>query len=77
MANGSVDITVHIDERLDAARLEAIAQRVRNSVGVESAVFHDAKPHFLLVRYDPAKTTADAVHSLISEQGVHAEMIGI
>jgi len=76
MAEGSVDITVHIDETLDATRLASIAERVRASVGVSSAVFHDSKPHFLLVRYDPAKTTSDVVHRLVSEQGVHAELIG-
>jgi hypothetical protein len=77
MANGSVDITVHIDETLDHARLQKVAEQVRNSVGVTAAVFHDTKPHFLLVQYDPAKLTSDALHHLFVEQGVHAEMIGL
>ena len=33
--------------------------------------------HFLLVRYDPAKIGSDAVFRLVTEQGVHAELIGI
>ena len=77
MGDGTVDVTVHIDEALDHARLETIAEQVRKGRGIASAVFHDTKPHFLLVRYDPAAIDAPAVHRLVTEQGVHAELIGI
>lgn len=77
MANDIVDLTVHIDEKLDHARLETVAERVRKGPGIASAVFHDTKPHFLLIRYDPAKTDAAGVHRLVTEQGVHAELIGL
>jgi hypothetical protein len=77
MANGTADVTVHIDETLDHVRLEAVAGWVRKGRGVASAVFHDTRPHFLLVRYDPAQTDADAIHRLVTEQGIHAEMIGL
>ena len=77
MGDGTVDVTVHIDETLDHARLEAIANHVRTGLGVASADFHDTRPHFLIVRYDPAKTHADAIFRLVADQGVHAELIGI
>lgn len=77
MAESTVDVTVHIDETLDHERLEAIAQHVRAGFGVTSAVFHDTRPHFLIVRYDSGKTGADAIFRLIKEHGVHAEVIGI
>ena len=77
MGDGSVDITVHIDETLDHARLEAVAERVRKGRGIVSAVFHDTRPHFLLVRYTPSAIDAIAVHRLVTEQGVHAELIGL
>ena len=77
MGENTVDVTVHIDETLDHARLEGIAEQVRKGTGVASAVFHDTRPHFLIVRYDPAKTDAHAVRSLVTDQGVHAELIGI
>lgn len=77
MVNGSADIAVHIDETLDHARLAAVAEEVRKGAGIASAVFHDTRPHFLLVRYDPAATTADAIHRLVVDQGVHAEMVGM
>jgi hypothetical protein len=77
MGDGTVDITVHIDETLDHARLQAIAEHVRTGLGIASAVFHDTRPHFLLVRYDPGKIGSDAVFRMVTDQGVHAELIGI
>jgi len=77
MANDLVDVTVHIDETLDHARLQTVAERVRQGPGIASAVFHDTKPHFLLVRYTPSEIDATAVHRLVTEQGVHAELIGL
>ena len=77
MSDNTVDVTVHIDETLDHTRLEAVAERVRKGVGIASAVFHDTRPHFLLVRYDPGKISSDAVFRMVTDQGVHAELIGI
>jgi hypothetical protein len=77
MGTDTVDVTVHIDETLDHSKLAAVAERVRGGFGVASAVFHDTRPHFLLVRYDPSKISSEAVHHLVTEQGVHAELIGL
>lgn len=77
MSDGTVDVTVHIDETLDHARREAIAERVRRGPGIASAEYHDTRPHFLIVRYDPAKTDSGGVHRLVTEQGLHAELIGL
>ena len=77
MSDSTVDVTVHIDETLDHARLETVAERVRKGAGIASAAFHDTRPHFLLVRYDPSKTGSDAVLRLVTEMGVHAELIGM
>jgi len=77
MGQDIVDVTVHIDETLDHTRLQIVAERVRKGHGIASAVFHDTKPHFLIVRYDPAQTDPPGVHRLVTEQGVHAELIGL
>ena len=77
MSHDIADVTVHIDEALDHARLERVAERVRKGRGIVSAVFRDTKPHFLLVRYDPSVIDSMAVHRLVTEQGVHAELIGL
>lgn len=77
MVNGTADVTVHIDETFDHARLEKVAEGVRRSSGVSSVDFHDKKPHFMLVRYDPSMISSNDIHRLVTEQGVHAEMIGL
>lgn len=77
MAGMTADVTVHIDETIDHGRLQAIAEVVRGSAGIVSADFHDDRPHFLLVRYDPDRTDAHAVHAVVAAQGVHAELIGM
>jgi hypothetical protein len=77
MGNDLVDVTIHIDEALDHARLQTVAERLRQAPGIASAVFHDTKPHFLLVRYTPAEIDALGVHRLVTQQGVHAELIGL
>ena len=77
MSDNTVDVTVHIDETLDHTRLQMVAERVRKGFGISSAVFHDTRPHFLIVRYDPAQSDSHAVRRLITEQGVHAELIGL
>jgi hypothetical protein len=77
MAGVTADVTVHIDQTLNHGKLQGIAELVRKGTGVVSADFHDDRPHFLLVRYDPGRTTAQAVHGLVTGQGVHAELIGM
>jgi hypothetical protein len=77
MSHDIADVTVHIDEALDHTRLEMVAERVRKGRGIVSTVFHDTKPHFLLVRYDPSVIDSMAVRRLVTEQDVHAELIGL
>ena len=77
MVSATADITVHIDETLDHEKLATVAERLRQSSGIASVEFHDKKPHFLLVRYDSSKLTSNDIHRLVTEQGVHAEMIGL
>jgi len=77
MTGSAADVTVHIDESLDHGKLQGIAEVVRRSAGIVGADFHDDRPHFLLVRYDPDRTNAHAVHALVTAQGVHAELIGM
>ncbi len=77
MADITADVTVHVDETLDHGRLQGIAEAVRGAPGIVSADFHDDRPHFLLVRYDPGRTDAHTVHGLVTAQGVHAEIIGM
>jgi len=71
------DVTVHIDENLEADRRGAIEDAVRAIDGVISVHNGDDKPHLMIVQYDPAKTNSATVLSTVTGEGVHAELIGL
>jgi cell division protein FtsX len=72
-----VDITLHIDETLDHAKLEGIADKLRQQDGVVSVAFHDDKPHMMVVQYNPEKNKSADILKGVTAQGVHAELIGL
>ena len=45
--------------------------------GVTSAEGHDAKPHLMIVTYDPAKVHATDILAAVKTQGSNAELIGL
>lgn len=72
-----VDVTIHIDEALDHAHLEQLRDRMLGETGVMAAVYHDEKPHLMIVEYDPVKNSSANLLKAIQTQGVHAELIGL
>jgi hypothetical protein len=72
-----VDVTVHIDEALDHARLQQLSDRLRAENGVVTVSFHDDKPHLFIVGYDPERTDSQAILRCVQAQQVHAELVGL
>ncbi len=72
-----VDITLHIDETLDHAKLENLANKIRQEDGVVSVAFHDDKPHLMIVQYNPDKANSAVVLQRVKNQGLHAELVGL
>jgi len=72
-----VDITLHIDETLDHAQLQGIADKLRQQEGIVSVAFHDDKPHLMIVEYNPDKNKSADILKAVTAQGVHAELIGL
>jgi len=72
-----VDVLVHIDEELGKDKREDVRDVVLKEAGVMAAAFHDDKPHLLNVEYDPDKVTSAALLKLVTDQGCHAELIGL
>ncbi len=71
------DVTIHVDETIDRDRRAAIADRVRARAGVAGVAHHEQKPHLMIVEYDPAAVTAQALLKLVRDEGVHAELVGL
>jgi len=71
------DVTVHMDENLDAGMRSSIEDQVRAIDGVVSFHNPDDRPHLAVVEYDPAKVSSKAILEKVIAQGVHAELIGL
>lgn len=71
------DVTLHIDETLDAARRGEIEGSLRAIDGVVSVHNPDDKPHLAIVEYNPEKTNSADILECVTSQGVHAELIGL
>lgn len=72
-----VDVTVHIDEALDPGRRQALVERMREEQGVVSVALHDEKPHLMIVEYNPSQTSSGDILKRVTEEGVHAELVGL
>ena len=71
------DITLHIDENLDIQQRQTIETSLRSLNGVVS-VHNDAKtPHLAMVEYNPDMTSSQDILAQVTNQGVHAELIGL
>jgi Glu-tRNA(Gln) amidotransferase subunit E-like FAD-binding protein len=72
-----VDVMIHVDETIDHDRRTHIADTVRAHDGVAGVAHHDERPHLMIVEYDPAAVTAQALLQVVRDQGVHAELVGL
>jgi copper chaperone CopZ len=77
MSKNFADVLVHVDQTLDHDRLAALTKAIAAIDGVSSAEGHDAKPHLVIVTYDPAKVRSQAILAAVKAQGVSAELIGL
>ena len=72
-----VDVTLHIDENLDAQDRTRIEGNLRSINGVVSVHNPDERPHLVVVEYNPEATSSQAVLNCVTAEGVHAELIGL
>lgn len=75
--NSLADITLHIDEMLEAKELSQLEMAIRNEAGIVSVGHSKKDHHLMLVMYNPAETKSiDILHS-VTRQGYHGELVGI
>ncbi len=72
-----VDVTLHVDETLDAAKRAEMEAGLRALDGVVSVHGPDDKPHLVVVEYNPDKLRSTDILETVTRQGVHAELIGL
>ena len=70
------DVEIHIDETLEAPQREKIRDVVLAKDGIMTAVINDNKPHLMIVGYNPDLVNSLELLKLVTNEGVHAELIG-
>ena len=71
------DITVHIDQNLDAEQRGTIEQSLRALDGVVSVHNSDRTPHLTIVEYDTRVMDSQRILKRVTDQGAHAELVGL
>ena len=71
------DITIHIDETLDPARMESLRDILLNDNGVMTADYRRENLHLMVVGYDPQATSSQTLLRTVQAQGMHAVLIGM
>ena len=72
----STDIVIHINETLDIKQRSTFSNKVQHIDGVKSASLQDARPHLMVVAYNPGETKALQVLEGVNETGVSAQIVG-
>ena len=71
------DVTLHIDKNLSSEQRGTIEESLRALDGVVSIHNPDKTPHLTLVEYDPDVITSRTILQRVTNQGVHAELVGL
>ena len=72
-----VDVTLHVDENLTREVRAEVENALRSMDGVVSVHNSHAKPHLIVVEYNPKKANSHDLLDRVQAQGVHAELIGL
>ena len=72
----SVEIVVHITEKLADEKRADLVSALENNDGIISAEFCPLRYHLMLVRYDRQTYNSQEVLSKVSDQDVRAVLIG-
>ena len=71
------DVILHIDKNLSSEQRGTIEESLRALDGVVSIHNPDKTPHLTLVEYDPDVITSRKILERITDQGAHAELVGL
>lgn len=71
------DVTIHVDETLDASGLSELEAAIRQKDGVVSVHVEEKRPHLFVVEYNPQKLNSKELLEVVESQGMHAELVGL
>lgn len=70
------DVTVHIDETLDASSFHTLQDHLSHIAGVHGIHASDKNLHLMVVKYDEQSMTSNTILDACKTHGLHAELIG-
>jgi len=71
------DVTLHIDENMDASTRTKLENDLRSQEGVVSVHFSEKTPHLMVVTYDPDHARAKDALKVVLGDHLHGELIGL
>ncbi len=71
------DVTLHIDETLDAGGMAELEEAFRQREGVISVHVNENRPHLFVLEYNPVMVHSKDLLSITRYKGLHAELIGL
>jgi hypothetical protein len=71
------DITLHTDENLSAEQRGTIEVSSRALDGVVGMHSSDEPPHLTVVEYNPGVMDSQRVLKRVTDQGAHAQLVGL
>lgn len=71
------DITLHIDKSLSAEQRGTIEESLRALDGVVSVHNSDRAPHLTIIGYNPSVTDSQRILKRVTDQGAHAQLVGL
>ena len=77
MSTNLADLVLHIDENLSADQRGTIEESLRSLDGVVSVHNSDKTPHLTIIEYDPADMDSQRILKRVTDQGAHAELVGL
>lgn len=77
MESKLVDVTMHLDQRIQSSQLESLRDRLLATDGVMSADYQSKRPHLMIIGYDPEKISSMEFLRVAQQKGIHAELIGM
>ena len=77
MSANIADVVIHIDENLSSEQRETIEESLRALDGVVSVKNSDKASHLTIVAYNSDNINSKEILKRITDQGAHAELIGL
>lgn len=71
------DVLIHVDENLEDPQLSRIEDSLRTIDGIVSVHNPSSRRHLYVVEYVPDKTNSATILQTVTNQGVHAQLVGL